>query len=226
MGVIKDTLQKQINKDQMQRSTGTSATILEYDRIANVARISFTNPVTGEIMYRENVPVCITTGGINGGAVYAGQRCMITFANDNIFSPVITGITESLYYKRTSADQGAFLPDPSILSVKEPETIAPMSDQWIDYDNPYVHKYNNDISQFYDIDVDEVVCDMIDSLDKCKNGEQVITNLETHSTIKVKENGDIDIFSSNNLGIRISPNNRSINIYGALMVNGKPIGNE
>ena len=41
---------------------------------------------------------------------------------------------------------------------------------------------------------------------------------------KFKDNGDIDIFVNNNTGIRISPNSKSIEVYGSFKINGKEIG--
>ena len=51
-----------------------------------------------------------------------------------------------------------------------------------------------------------------------------ITNIKNNSTVKFKDNGDIDIFVNNNTGIRISPNYKSIEVYGNFKINGKEIG--
>ena len=60
-------------------------------------------------------------------------------------------------------------------------------------------------------------------LDKYDSGDDGITNLISNGTIKVKKNGDIDIFVSNNIGIRISPNTGKINVYGDICVHGNMI---
>ena len=60
-------------------------------------------------------------------------------------------------------------------------------------------------------------------IDKYKSSEDGITNIKNNSTLKFKDNGDIDIFVNNNTGIRISPNSKSIEIYGSFKINGKEI---
>ena len=60
-------------------------------------------------------------------------------------------------------------------------------------------------------------------IDKYKSSEDGITNIKNNSTLKFKDNGDSDIFVNNNTGIRISPNSKSIEIYGSFKINGKEI---
>lgn len=223
MGAIRETLKKQLNEHGMQEFYGTSATILFYDKVNNVASIEFINPNNGDQMYRENVPLCITMGGLTGGCISYGQKCMITFVNNNIFSPVITGIVESLYNEKTCDDQGAYIVDSYILSCEKPSDIIPMSDSWIDYSNEDISKYTNEVSIFQNIDAAAEVYNIINTLNKYKDSEQGMTNLYNKSTAKVKENGDIDLFASNNIGIRISPSSKKISIYGALDIDGQPL---
>ena len=53
-----------------------------------------------------------------------------------------------------------------------------------------------------------------------------MTNLDTRSTIKLRENGDIDIFVSHNVGIRISNTDHKIYMYGlGLYLNNKELKN-
>lgn len=223
MGQIKEALKRQLNEYDRQEFYGTSATILSYDKVNNVATIRFVNPNNGDTMLRQNVPLCITMGGLTGGCITYGQQCMVTFVNNNIFSPVITGITESLYNEKTCDDQGAYIVDSYILSCEKPENITPMSDSWIDYSNEDVFKYNNDLTVHRQVDAAAEVYDIMNTVNKYKDSEQGITNLYNKSTIKTKENGDIDIFAENNIGIRISPLSKRINIYGNLDINGEPL---
>ena len=66
---------------------------------------------------------------------------------------------------------------------------------------------------------------MLMEIDKYKASEDGITNIKNNSTVKFKDNGDIDIFVDNNTGIRISPNSKSIELYGTFKINGKVVGN-
>lgn len=226
MGAIRETLKKQINDHDKQKFYGTSATIMSYDKVNNVAAIKFMDPNSGSFMHRENVPLCITMGGITGGCIYPGQKCAITFTNNNVFAPVITGIMDSLYNEKTNDDQGAYLVNSAILGCQKPEDIIPMCDSWIDAENEDKTKYENDISIFSQVSATREAYEISNSLNKFKDTEQGITNLESHSTIKTRENGDIDIFVANNIGIRISPSDKTINIYGDIILNGKRLNLE
>ena len=223
MGKIRQALQDQVQYGNLQKFYGTSATILYYDKTYNTATISFIDPNSGEAIYRKNVPLCITMGGLTGGCIMPGQQCAITFVNNNIYCPVITGITESLYSQKTSDDQGAYIVDSFISSCKKPEDIQPMSDDWMDYGNDDIIKYDNNLCQFDKLNPDTVVQDVIYTLNKYKDTEQGMTNPFNKSTVKIKENGDIDIFGSNNTGIRVSPESRCIDIYGNVNLNGESL---
>lgn len=223
MGAIKDSLRQQIQNNDRQKFYGTSATILHYDKVNNVATIKFLDPNSGDMMYRENVPLCITMGGLTGGSILPGQECLISFTNNNVFAPTITGICESLYNQKTCDDQGAYIVNSNILRCEKPQNIVPMSDSWIDFGNEDKTKYDNDMGHFSQIDAIAEVYEIINAMNKYKDNEQGITNLDNHSTFKVKENGDIDIFAANNLGIRISPSSRTISVYGKIIINGKEL---
>ena len=56
--------------------------------------------------------------------------------------------------------------------------------------------------------------DTIRNINHYTDNEQGITNLSNHSTVKIKENGDIEMFVENNIGIRISKQMQKIYVYG------------
>ena len=63
-------------------------------------------------------------------------------------------------------------------------------------------------------------------MDKYTAEESGMTNLDTKSTVKLRENGDIDIFVSHNVGIRISNTDHKIYMYGlGLYLNNKELKN-
>lgn len=223
MGIIKDKLNEQINIKNLRQYNDTTGTILEYDPITNRAKIKFNNPNGGETLIRENVPVSSQSGGFTQDGIRTGMQCSISFYKNNIFAPVITGTNNSLYNDKTCSDQGACLVNENISLIQKPENIIPMSSQWIDENNYNSNKYNNDLGEYQNIDVTTSTMDMLTKLDKYSDTEQGITNLETKSTIKTKENGDIDIFVSNNVGIRISNTQHKIYLYGDFYINNTPI---
>lgn len=223
MGIIKRQLEKTVDSKNRQNCMATTGIILEYDKVMNKARVKFNNPQGEGTIIRENVPVSMETGGVTATAVIPGSRCNLSFYKGNIHSPVITGIEGSLYNQRTCTDQGAVLIDESLMSVQEPETIVPMCQQWLDEENEDPAKYTHDVMDFKDFNVDNTVLEIMGALNKFDDMEEGIVHLDNKSTIKIKKNGDIDIFVSNNLGIRISKDTQQIFVYGDLMVNGKPV---
>ena len=59
--------------------------------------------------------------------------------------------------------------------------------------------------------------------DKYKSTENGVTDIITKSTFKMDEDGNINIFVTNNTGIKICPTTGSIELYGQLRVNGVDI---
>ena len=221
MGIIKNELNKQIQANNLRTYSDTTGTILEYDHITNRAKIMFDSPIGEGVMIRENVPITSQSGGFTQCGIQIGAQCNIAFSNNNIYSPVITGINNSFYNDKTCSDQGACLVNEKIKSIKKPDSITPMSLQWLDENNKNKSKYYNDLGQYQDIDITTKTMDMLTKLDKYASTEQGITNLKTKSTVKLKENGDIDIFVANNIGIRISKSSKKIYVYGELFINGE-----
>ena len=170
MGIIKDKLNEQINATNLRKYSDTTGIILEYDIITNRAKIKFNNPNGGGVMIRENVPVTSLSGGFTQNGIIPGMKCNITFSKNNIYSPVITGISTSLYNNKTCSDQGACLIDEDIKIIQKPKDIISMSSQWLDENNQNESKYNNDFGEYQNIDVttagllnvyDIIVCDKL-----------------------------------------------------------------
>lgn len=223
MSIIKNALKKEIGKERLQQFSDTTATILEYDIVSNTATIRFMNPNGEGIMTRKNVHVSNTMGGVTGAGLYPGQLCNISFIKNNIYNPVITGMITNNYKLKTCSDEGAFLVDNNIFEVQKSEKITPMIESWIDKENENSKKYINDLGDYANIDAFYEANNISHFIDRYNTQEQGITHLDTKSTIKLKENGDIDVFVANNIGIRISPKDKSVNIYGTIKVNSRII---
>ena len=101
MGIIKDRLNEQIRNNNIQQFNDTTATIIEYNMINNTAKIRFLNPNGEGVVYRDNVAIANTLGGVIGAGIYPGQSCTITFVKNNIHTPVITGLIGSNYSNKT-----------------------------------------------------------------------------------------------------------------------------
>lgn len=228
MGIIGDKLQQKIENNNNIRYSDTVAEITEYDNIKNTASIKFANPNNGSIMTADNIAVKINMGGLSQAALKIGQKCWISFIGNNLLCPVITNLCDDQYYdniysKKTNSDQGAYIVDSNINNIDiNSIKITPMTD---DYFNDSVSsRYSLITKDYTDTEAIQEVRKIIMEIDKYKTSEDGITNIKNNSTIKFKDNGDIDIFVNNNTGIRISPNSKSIEVYGSFKINGKEIG--
>lgn len=228
MGIIGDKLQQKIENNNNIQYSDTVAEITEYDNIKNTASVKFANPNNGSIMTADNIAVKINMGGLSQAALKIGQKCWISFIGNNLLCPVITNLCDDQYYdniysKKTNSDQGAYIVDSNINNIDiNSIKITPMTD---DYFNDSVSsRYSLITKDYTDTEAIQEVRKIIMEIDKYKTSEDGITNIKNNSTVKFKDNGDIDIFVNNNTGIRISPNSKSIEVYGSFKINGKEIG--
>lgn len=227
MGIIGNKLQQKIDNNNNIRYGDTVAEITYYDNIKNTASIRFASPNNGSIMTADNIAVKINMGGLSQAALEIGQKCWISFIGNNLLCPVITNLCDDQYYdnvysKKTNSDQGAYIINSNINNIDiDSINVSPMIN---DYFNDSVSdKYFLITKDYTDTEAIQEVRKMIIEIDKYKTSEDGITNIKNNSTIKFKDNGDIDIFVNNNTGIRISPNSKSIELYGNFKINGKEI---
>ena len=228
MDIIGNKLQQKIENNNNIRYSDTVAEITDYDNIKNTASVKFANPNNGSIMTADNIAVKINMGGLSQAALKIGQKCWISFIGNNLLCPVITNLCDDQYYdniysKKTNSDQGAYIVDSNINNIDiDSIKVTPMTD---DYFNDSVSsRYSLITKDYTDTEAIQEVRKIIMEIDKYKTSEDGITNIKNNSTIKFKDNGDIDIFVNNNTGIRISPNSKSIEVYGSFKINGKEIG--
>lgn len=212
-GIIGQKLQQKIQANQIQQYGEVTGVILDYDALSNTATIRYPNPHGGGYLYREHAHVSSALGGITSDAIMPGQKCTIVFIDNNIMVPSVTGIIDSLYCKKTNTDQGAYLVDRTVLTV-EKQGDTPMTESWFDTGNVNSAKYSTQYRNYMKTDVAQEVYNIISGLDKYKPGESGITNLGQKTNIKHTENGDIEIFVANTVGVRISTTDHKIYFYG------------
>ena len=228
MGIIGDKLQQKIENNNNIRYSDTVAEITKYNNIKNTASVKFANPNNGSIMTADNIAVKINMGGLSQAALKIGQKCWISFIGNNLLCPVITNLCDDQYYdniysKKTNSDQGAYIVDSNINNIDiNSIKVTPMTDDY--FNDSVASKYSLITKDYTDTEAIQEVRKIIMEIDKYKTSEDGITNIKNNSTIKFKDNGDIDIFVNNNTGIRISPNSKSIEVYGSFKINGKEIG--
>lgn len=213
MSLIKDGIQKQIENNERLNFSDTTGTILSYDKTTETCSIKYLNPNGDGYMYKNGVAISNISGGISPSGIFPGQKCSISFINDNIYCPVIRGIINNYYSERSSKDQGAYIADDDVWKVETPEHIVAMNLDWID-DNPNLSKYENDGARYNDVNINEMSMDLVTSLDKLNADEVGMVNLKNKASVRLKDNGDVDIFTENNIGIRICKSTGNIKLYG------------
>ena len=228
MGIIGDRLQEKIENNNSIRYSDTIAEVTYYDNTRNVASIRFANPNNGSVMTADNIAVKVNMGGLSQAALKIGQKCWVSFIGNNLLCPVITNLCDDQYYdniysRKTNSDQGAYIVNSNINNIDiNSIEVSPMTN---DYFNEAVFdKYLLITKDYTDTEAIQEVRKTIMEIDKYKTSEDGITNIKNNSTVKFKDNGDIDIFVNNNTGIRISPNSKSIEVYGSFKINGKEVG--
>lgn len=228
MGIIGDKLQQKIDNNNNIRYGDTIGEITYYDNVKNTASIRFANPNSGKTMTATNVALRINWGGLSQAAPEIGQKCWITFIGNNLLCPIITNLCDDLYYnniysRKTNSDQGAYIIDSDINNLDiNSINITPMVDDY--FNSASADKYFLASRDYTNTNATSEIRKMLMEMDKYKTSEDGITNMKNNSTIKFKDNGDIDIFVDNNTGIRISPKSKSIELYGTFKINGKEVG--
>lgn len=215
MGLIRDTLKKEIDVSSNQKYISGTAEIVEYNEVSNTASINYTNPFNGTKMYRANAPILMSTHGFFGYNIMPGDTVSVTFSNGNIHSPMITGIIGSDYTNMNTSNSGSCIISDKTQRATLPEDFTPMSNDWFDFDNQNPDKYINQYSmQYYDNDCFATVCEIARKITYHSDGDQGVTSVINGSTVTIRENGDIEMFVSNNVGMRISRADQKIYLYG------------
>ena len=94
------------------------------------------------------------------------------------------------------------------------DDIIPMSQDWIDQKNEQTAKYTGEMGNYSAYDSVEEHYEMVYEMERYADGECGMTNLDTKSAYKLKDNGDIDIFVEDNTGIRVSALRHCLYFYG------------
>lgn len=212
MGIINNALNKKIKDNSIQKHGTGSGRILSYDRQSGTAEVMYRIAGGNGNMKANHVPVVISQCGTAGyDGITPGTKCMLSFINDNPYKPIVTGVYGSDYDDKTMPDAGSYIIDPDSLEGDRPEELTPMSEDWIDK-SPAVGKYINEYSDFIDMDATEFAYTLMREAGHFKSNEFGMVNIGNGSGIKFKKNGEIDIFTANNNGIRLS--DKGLKIFG------------
>lgn len=221
MSTLKDSIMENIVKPHTNMSFGTVlAEVYNYDNITNRAKIAFKDPKGTGFIKLENVPIQLGSGGVHSAGPFVGDHVWVSFMNNSPLYPKIVALADEAYQVNTREKtkhvrKGAFIPDSicersdynnTIVSLNNKPTI----EDWFDYDN-------DDYGKYIDYKEENALNTLISETSSSAyyNAEEPgITHPLNSSTIKVRNNGAIDIFVATNQGIRVDPVTKTINFIG------------
>ena len=219
MGIIRDKLNEQINNYNNVKYGDTIAVIDKFNHITNTADIHFNDPNSGAIHYAKNVSYKVQQGGMATAAPSVGTKCWISFLSNNLLTPVITSLCDDYYHKnsyskKTNTNSGAYISSYEVLDTDTTIETTPMIKDY------YVNIKKEEFEEYSNVDIIKKTQQQIMESDKYKPTENGVTDIITKSTVKMDEDGNINIFVNNNAGIKVCPMTGSVEIYGQLKVNG------
>lgn len=188
--------------------------IQEYDESCNRANVYMYDPKNGEQVLLYNVPVEMSGLGLVSSGPFSGDQVYISFMNGSLLHPKIVGRADETfgYYTRSMTQHsksGAYLSDTisgSSFSGSSPSSSGSAASQsWIDSGSSSVGNYMN-----YTGNATSGTSSSAANSAYYRKAEVGFTHPLNRSTMKVRDNGVIDIFTSTNYGIRINPNDGSV----------------
>lgn len=184
----------------------TIGTVILYDSVNNIADVYISSDLT-----LNNVPV-FTIPGFHCSNLKADDRVYIIFTNNSMSHPKIICKADEIYAYNTRVNERHLRKGVLLVQQekKEGEIITPSYKTWLDPENTNALKYG----RFYDLNSIEDADEEMYSQGNFVGQDTGIYSPTTSSIVKVKENGIIDIFVETNIGIRINPKSKSIEILG------------
>lgn len=206
---FKDNLIKNVVKPvTSQIFTNSIGKIISYDEILNKANVLVSS--SGSFTTLEDVPVQLSGKGIFSSKLKVDDLVYIQYNNGSIFQPKIVGFADEDYSNNTREASKHIRKGTLLDTIEEKEgSVIPRVTRRIDMDDiPYKHEEYQDLSSL------EALFEKSQSLGYFNNGEIGLFHPDVSSLVKLKDNGDIDIFTGTNIGIRINKEKRTIEIFG------------
>lgn len=214
---ISQTIKEKVFTDyERNRYETVVGQIQEYDDTCNRANVYMYDPKNGEQVLLYNVPVEMSGLGLISSGPFSGDQVYITFMNGSLLHPKIIGRADETfgYYSRSMtqhAKSGAYLSDnfgSSSFNGSSPSSSgSSASSSWIDSGSNSVGNYMN-----YTGNATSGVSSSASNSAYYRKAEAGLTHPLNRSTVKIRDNGVIDMFVGTNYGIRINPNDGSVSI--------------
>lgn len=219
---LKETVKSE-SISKMSNATGHIIRVDDENNKADVFFPSFGNQQNGRRI--DAIPICIAANGIHQSKFRKGDLVYVQFNSSTIFSPkIIAKADES--YKNNTAKKEVHLNKGSLLlketkKIESEEEYIPSYKTWMTTDDNYFK--NND---YKEKEAMLNIAKIIEEKGKFIGEDVGLFNPISSSIVKLKDNGDIDIFTNNDIGLRVNSKDKTVEIFGSLKIKGESISIE
>lgn len=203
--------------ESVQSSSATNinlskGTVIRYDSINNLADVYIESLSSGGSTNLSDVPIQISSKGVHASGLKVNDIVYVQFANNSLFQPKIVGIADEVYAYNTRIKERHLRKGELTVTqeVLEGDITKPSVETWIDDENTHLSK----TSEFYTQNAISDADDLMFSKGNFNGQDVGIYNPVSSSLIKITDDGVINIFVETNTGIKINPNNKTIEILG------------
>lgn len=202
-----------INPYNSQNASNSMGKVLSYNPILNQANVLVSS--SGVFNTLENVPVQLSGKGLMSSQIQTDDLVYIQYNNGSVFQPKIVGIADEDYENNTR-ERSKHMRKGSLLRniIEKDGILKSRSARRIDNDSDcFKH------CDYKEVDATEAIMAKEDNLGRFSGQEVGMFHPIYSSLVKLKDNGDIDIFTGTNTGIRISRKNKTIDMFGDTYTN-------
>lgn len=206
---FKDKLIKDIiNPVTSQIFTNSIGKIISYDEVLNKANVLVSS--SGSYTTLEDVPVQLSGKGVFSSKLKRDDLVYIQYNNGSVFQPKIIGFADEDYSNNTRESSKHLRKGSLVDTIQEKEgEVISRANRRIDSDTtPYKHEEYKEASAL------DIISQKTESLGYFNDGEIGLFHPDVSSLVKLKDNGDIDIFTGTNIGIRINKQKKTIEMFG------------
>ena len=212
MSISQTFKNKFLNEYERNRYEMVVGQIQQYDETCNRANVYMFDPKNGEQVLLHNVPVEMSGLGVVSSGPFSGDQVYISFVNGSILHPKIVGRADETfgYYSRTLTEHsksGVYLSD----SISSSTGTTPSSSSSSAY-NSWTDSGSSSVGNYlgYTGDSTTGTAQQASNSAYYQKAETGLTHPLNRSTVKIRDNGIIDIFVGTNYGMRINPSDGSI----------------
>lgn len=205
---FKDTLIKNvINPHTSQMFSNSVGKVIKYYEEDN--KVDLIVSSSGTFTTLESVPIQISGKGIIGSSLKEDDLVYIQYNNGSIFQPKVVGLADEDYSNNTRESskherKGTFLSSPKNINGE----IVPRIKKRLQNSDGFKHEEYKNSSCL------DTLSNKSNTLGYFSNNEVGLYHPILSSLVKLKDNGDIDIFIGTNIGIRINKENKTIQTFG------------